>query len=93
MYTKAEVNDLIKKGEERSDRSAKVFDKALDRSALDGTRREDRLNEGGKDLERRLIVYEKNLTSTKVTLIQRKVDVLMGWLRRSRPSHPLNQYS
>ena len=62
MYTKVEVNDLIKKGEDRSDRSAKLFDKALDRSALDGTRPEDRLNERAKDFE---IFYEKNLTSTK----------------------------
>jgi len=83
VYRQAEVNDLIKKGEDRSDRSAKLFDKALDRSALDGTRREDWLNERAKDFE---IFYEKNLTSTKVTLIQKKPAVLMRSLRRSQPS-------
>ena len=52
VYTKPEVNELIKTAEDRSDRFIKLFDKALDKSALDGTQREDRVNERAKDLEK-----------------------------------------
>jgi hypothetical protein len=52
VYTKAEVNELIKVAEDRSDRFMKLFDKALDKSGLDGTQREDRLNERAKDFEK-----------------------------------------
>jgi len=52
IYTRAEVNELIKTAEDRSDRFMKLFDKALDKSVLDGTQREDRLNERVKDFEK-----------------------------------------
>jgi hypothetical protein len=52
LYTKDEVNELIKRAEDRSDRFIRLFDKALDKSSLDGSRREDRLNERAKDLEK-----------------------------------------
>ena len=52
IYTKNEVNDLIKRAEDRSDRFVRLFDRALDKSGLDGTKREDRLNERAKDLEK-----------------------------------------
>jgi hypothetical protein len=51
-YTRAEVNELIKAAEDRSDRFVKLFDQALDKSALDGTNREDRINDRCKDLEK-----------------------------------------
>jgi hypothetical protein len=54
IWTKAEVNQLIKNAENRSDVFVKLLDKALDNSVLDGTRREDRLNERVKDLEKAL---------------------------------------
>jgi hypothetical protein len=50
-YTKAEVDRIIKRVEERSDEFRKVVDKSLDRGALDGTRREDNINEQVKQLE------------------------------------------
>ncbi len=50
-YTKGEVNSIIKRVEERSDRFVKLLDKSLDRSTLDGTNREDRLNEYASNLE------------------------------------------
>jgi hypothetical protein len=53
-YTKNEVNNIIKRVETRSDTFIKLFDKALDRSRLDGTNREDRLNAYARDLERAL---------------------------------------
>lgn len=51
VYTKADVERIIKRVENRSDEFKKEFDKALDRSRLDGTRREDQLNQYAKDLE------------------------------------------
>jgi hypothetical protein len=53
-YTKAQVNEIIKRVEERSDRFVKLFDRSLDRSGLDGTNREDRLNEHARNLEKAL---------------------------------------
>jgi hypothetical protein len=53
-YTKAEVNEIIKRVETRSDAFVKLFDRALDRSGLNGTKREDRLNEYARDLEKAL---------------------------------------
>ena len=53
-YTKAEVDAVIKRVETRSDAFVKLFDRALDRSRLDGTDREDNLNEHARRLEREL---------------------------------------
>ena len=53
-YTKADVDRVIRRVEDRSDQFVRLFDRALDRSRLDGTRREDRLNEQAKNLERTL---------------------------------------
>jgi hypothetical protein len=50
-YTKAQVNQIIKRVEERSDRFVRLFDRSLDRSRLDGSNREDRLNEQARNLE------------------------------------------
>jgi hypothetical protein len=50
-YTKTEVNQLIKRVEERSDRFVKLFDRSLDRSVLNGSNREDNLNERARNLE------------------------------------------
>ena len=53
-YTKAEVGVIIARVENRSDEFIKLFDKALDRSGLDGTKREDNLNERARNLEKSL---------------------------------------
>jgi hypothetical protein len=53
-YTKAEVNEIIKRVETRSDSFVHLFDKSLDRSRLNGTKREDRLNEDARSLEKAL---------------------------------------
>ena len=50
-YTKADVDRLVKNVEERSDVFVKQFDRALDHSRLDGTRREDKLDEKARSLE------------------------------------------
>lgn len=53
-YTRADVNSLIRRVEESSDAFVKIFDDALDKSTMDGSRKEDRLNDRAKDLEKQL---------------------------------------
>ena len=53
-YTKAEVDAVIHRVEDRSDAFVRLFDKSLDRSRLNGTRREDELNKQAKNLEKTL---------------------------------------
>ena len=53
-YTKAEVDAVIHRVEDRSDAFVRLFDKALDRSRLNGSRREDELNRQAKNLEKAL---------------------------------------
>lgn len=50
-YTKGQVDRIIKNVETRTDLFVKQFDRALDRSRLDGSNREDNLNQKAKDLE------------------------------------------
>ena len=50
-YTKAQVDAVIRRVENRADDFVRVFDNALDNSRLDGSRREDRLNERARELE------------------------------------------
>lgn len=52
VYNEAEVERIIKRVEDRSDKFKKEFDRALDRSRLNNTNREDNLNAYAKDLER-----------------------------------------
>ncbi len=54
VYTKAEVEQIIKVVEEHSDKFRKLVDKELDKSVLDGTKREDNINDQVKDLEKAL---------------------------------------
>jgi hypothetical protein len=54
FYSKGDVERIIKRVEDRSDSFQKTVDKTLDRSSLDGTRREDNINEQVKQLERAL---------------------------------------
>ena len=48
---KADVDRLIRNVEERVDRFVAQFNDTLDRSRLDGTKREDNLNQRARDLE------------------------------------------
>lgn len=50
-YTHGSVDQIIKRVENRTDRFVKQFDNALDNSRLNGSRREDNLNQRAKDLE------------------------------------------
>ncbi len=51
VYTKGDVDRIIKRVEDSTDKFKKEFDRALDRSRLNNTNREDQLNEYAKDLE------------------------------------------
>lgn len=50
-YSKATVDRVIKNVEVRTDRFVDQFDKSLDNSRLDGSRREDELNKKARQLE------------------------------------------
>jgi hypothetical protein len=50
-YTKGQVDNIIKRVEERTDRFVGQLDKSLDNSRLNGTRREDNLNARARELE------------------------------------------
>jgi hypothetical protein len=54
VFTKDQVNNIIKRVETRSDEFVGALDKALDKSKLDGTKREDELNKQAKRLENTL---------------------------------------
>jgi septal ring factor EnvC (AmiA/AmiB activator) len=49
--SKQQIEDLFKRIEERTDRFSNSLNKSLDRSRLDGTKTEDRIDERAKDLE------------------------------------------
>ena len=51
VNTKAEIDRLIRRVENQSDRFVRSFDRSLDNSRLDGTMREDNLNERARALE------------------------------------------
>ena len=51
-YTKAQVEQIIGRVEERVDNFVGRLDKSLDNSRLDGTNREDAINNRAKDLEK-----------------------------------------
>lgn len=51
VNTKAEIDRVIRRVENQSDRFVRSFDSSLDNSRLDGTRREDNLNQRASTLE------------------------------------------
>ena len=65
VYTRVDVDRLIRQAENRSDVFVRIFDRALDRSRLDNTRREDRLNERALELERQLNVVRQEFDRTQ----------------------------
>jgi hypothetical protein len=54
FYSKSDVDRIIKRVETRSDEFKDMVDRTLDRSRLDGSRKEDNINEQVKQLERAL---------------------------------------
>jgi hypothetical protein len=63
-YNRGQVDRLIRQAETRSNQFVAVFDRALDRSRLEGTIREDRLNEKASELEGRLNVVRQEFNNS-----------------------------
>jgi hypothetical protein len=92
FYTKAEVEDVIKRVEKRSDSFRKVVDRTLDRSALDGTNREDNINEQVKELENAIDKLRKDFdrantwqeTREQVQRVLSEADEVNAIVRRGR---------
>ena len=63
-YTRVSIDRLIRQAENRSDQFVAIFDQALDRSRLEGTIREDRLNERALQLERELNIVRQEFNRT-----------------------------
>jgi len=63
-YRKAQVEQIIRRLENQSDRFVRSFDRSLDNSRVDGTRREDNLNQRARDLENSLDVLRQEFDRT-----------------------------
>jgi hypothetical protein len=63
-YTKAQVEQIIRRLENQSDRFVRSFDRSLDNSRVDGTMREDTLNQRARDLENSLDVLRQEFDRT-----------------------------
>jgi len=91
-YSKADVDRIIKRVEERSDSFRRVIDRNLDRSRLDGTRREDNINEQVKDLENAIDDLRRNFdrrdnfreTRREVERVMRESDEINALMKRAR---------
>lgn len=91
-YTKADVERIINRVEERSDAFRKVIDRQLDRSALDGTNREDNINQQVKELENAIDKLKKDFsrantweeTRGQVQTVMNEADEVNAIVRRGR---------
>ena len=92
FYTKADVEYIIKRVEERSDSFRKVIDRSLDRSVLDGTNREDNINQQVKELENAIDKLRKEFdraqtwqeTRGQVQTVLNEADEVNAIVRRGR---------
>ena len=62
--SKAQVEQIIRRVENQSDRFVRSFDRSLDRSRADGTIREDNLNQRARDLENSLDILRQEFDRT-----------------------------
>lgn len=92
FYTKADVERIIKRVEERSDAFRKVIDQSLDRSAINGTNREDNINQQVKELENAIDKLRKDFdrantwqeTREQVQRVLDESDEVNAIIRRGR---------
>ena len=92
FYTKADVERIIKRVEERSDAFRRVVDRSLDRSAINGTNREDNINEQIKELETAIDTLRRDFdraqtweeTRSQVQRVMNEADEVNGIVRRGR---------
>jgi hypothetical protein len=91
-YTKADVERIIKRVEERSDAFRAVVDRTLDRSALNGTNREDNINQQVKELETAIDKLRHDFdraqtweeTRSQVQTVMNEADEVNAIVRRGR---------
>ena len=95
-YARVNVDRLIRQAENRSDQFVAIFDRALDRSRLENTIREDRLNERALQLERELNIVrqEFNRTSNHYEVRSHVANALsvaqaINTVMRNRNLHPV----
>ncbi len=92
FYTKADVERIIKRVEDRSDAFRKVVDRSLDRSALNGTNREDNINQQVKELESAIDDLRRDFdraqtweeTRAQVQRVMNEADEVNALVRRGR---------
>lgn len=98
-YSKTDVNRIIVRVEERSDAFRKAVDNNLDRSRLDGTRREDRINNQVAQLENALDELRREFdrrdtfreVRREVERVLRQSDEINALMRNSRFSPHVEQ--
>ena len=91
-YTKADVERIIKRVEERSDAFREVVDRSLDRSAMNGTNREDNINQQVKELENAIDKLRHDFdraqtweeTRSQVQKVMNEADEVNAIVRRGR---------
>jgi hypothetical protein len=91
-YTKGDVERIIKRVEERSDEFRKVVDRSLDRSVLNGTNREDNINQQVKELENAIDALRHDFdrantwaeTRSQVQRVMNEADEVNAIVRRGR---------
>ena len=98
FYTKADVERIIKRVEERSDAFRRVVDRSLDRSAINGTNREDNINEQIKELENAIDTLRRDFdrartweeTRSQVQRVMNEADEVNAIVRRGRWCGPIS---
>ncbi len=98
-YSKADVHRIIVRVEERSDAFRKSVDSNLDRSRLDDTRREDRINNQVKQFESALDELRREFdrrdtfreVRREVERVMRQSDEINALMRNSRFSPVVEQ--
>jgi len=78
IYTKTDVRDLVQRMEQHSNAFRKNFEKALDRSALNDTDREDRLRRWTQDLEDMLDHLKKDQSKNQIRDMEQRVNTMLA---------------
>jgi len=78
IYTRTDVRDLVQRMEQHSNAFRKHFEKALDRSALNDTDREDRLRRWTQDLEDMLDHLKKDQSKNQIRDMEQRVNTMLA---------------
>ena len=78
IYTRTDVRDLVQRMEQHSNGFRKHFEKALDRSALNDTDREDRLRRWTQDLEDMFDHLKKDQSKNQIKDMEQRVNTMLA---------------